>query len=48
MMQVMKDIGGVEMPEYLARLTTESPSEGKPAAPKVNGTVAAAEPPKKG
>ncbi|HEY3323980.1 MAG TPA: SPFH domain-containing protein [Planctomycetota bacterium] len=30
MMQVMKDIGGVEMPEYLAKLTPEAP---KPAAP---------------
>jgi flotillin len=29
MMQVMKDIGGVEMPEYLARLTPE----GRPGAP---------------
>jgi flotillin len=29
MMQVMKDIGGVEMPEYLARLTRDSrPGEG--------------------
>ena len=38
MMQVMKDIGGVEMPEYLAKLTPETPkaSEGPvivPSAP---------------
>jgi flotillin len=26
MMQVMKDVGGVEMPEYLARLTPDSPA----------------------
>jgi flotillin len=32
MMQVMKDIGGVEMPEYLARLTPEVPLR-TPAAP---------------
>src|SRR5262245_45117182 len=32
MMQVMKDIGGVEMPEYLARLTTDGKSNGAPAA----------------
>ena len=31
MMQVMKDIGGVEMPEYLARLTPEGKADG-PAA----------------
>jgi hypothetical protein len=28
-MQVMKDIGGVEMPEYLARLTSEVPPTAK-------------------
>jgi flotillin len=34
MMQVMKDIGGVEMPEYLARLTPEAPARaGTTAAP---------------
>jgi hypothetical protein len=43
MMQVMKDIGGVEMPEYLARLSPEPP----PAAPETkNGAHAAAEEPK--
>ena len=31
MLQVMKDIGGVEMPEYFARLT----GDGKPSAPAV-------------
>jgi flotillin len=31
MMQVMKDVGGVEMPEYLARLTPEAPA--RPASP---------------
>ena len=31
MMQVMKDIGGVEMPEYLARLSPESKTDGAPA-----------------
>lgn len=36
MMQVMKDIGGVELPEYFARLTGEAP-EPKPSA---NGTHA--------
>jgi flotillin len=36
MLQVMKDVGGVEMPEYLAKLTGDVP---KPAAvdPAVNG-----------
>jgi flotillin len=34
MMQVMKDIGGVEMPEYLARMKTEPPTpNGSAAAP---------------
>jgi flotillin len=37
MMQVMKDIGGVEVPEYLARLTPDAPP---PAAPSANGTPA--------
>jgi flotillin len=32
MMQVMKDIGGVEMPEYLARLSSEPPSNGSTPA----------------
>jgi flotillin len=39
MLQVMKDIGGVEMPEYLAKLTGDAP-EVKP--PSANGTPAAA------
>jgi flotillin len=36
MLQVMKDVGGVEMPEYLAKLTGDAP---KPTAvdPAVNG-----------
>jgi flotillin len=39
MMQVMKDIGGVEVPEYVARMTTEPPTtkataNGDTAAPK--------------
>ncbi len=39
MMQVMKDIGGVEVPEYLAKLTADAP----PAAPpSTNGTPAPA------
>jgi flotillin len=34
MMQVLKDVGGVEMPEFLARLTPEPPPAGAtPAAP---------------
>src|SRR6185312_6432022 len=44
MMQVMKDVGGVEMPEYFARLVPESAAEGKhgvgSAKPAVNGTAA--------
>ena len=35
MMQIMKDIGGVELPEFIARLTPEA----KPAAEPVNGTA---------
>jgi flotillin len=31
MMQVLKDVGGVEMPEFLARLTPGSPAAGVPA-----------------
>src|SRR5262249_23422136 len=49
MMQVMKDIGGVEMPEYLAKLTPETISNGTaelPAATGVGESAAAA--PKKG
>ena len=37
MMQVMKDIGGVELPEYVARLT--------PEAEPSNGTAAGSAPP---
>ena len=35
MMQILKDIGGVELPEYIARLTPEQqPADGqKPAKP---------------
>jgi flotillin len=41
MMQVMKDIGGVEVPEYLAKLTGDAP----PAPPaSANGTAAARPP----
>ena len=51
MLQVMKDVGGVEIPEYLARLTPEAPADGKHAAngatAGANGT-AVADPPKKG
>ncbi len=36
MMQVMKDIGGVEVPEYLVKLTGDTP-----APPSANGTPAA-------
>jgi flotillin len=32
MLQVMKDIGGIEMPEYLAKLTAEMPRDGQPTA----------------
>jgi flotillin len=31
MMQVMKDIGGVEVPEYLAKLTSETSPPATPA-----------------
>jgi flotillin len=42
MLQVMKDIGGVEVPEYLAKLGGDAP----PAAPpSTNGTHAAASKP---
>jgi flotillin len=38
MMQVMKDVGGVEMPEFLARLTPDSrPSKGDSAEAPVKG-----------
>ena len=32
MLQVMKDIGGVEMPEYLAKLTGDAPPAAPPSA----------------
>jgi flotillin len=38
MLQVMKDIGGVEMPEYLAKLTGDAPAVTPPSS---NGTHAA-------
>ena len=43
MLQVMKDVGGVEMPDYLAKLTSDNPAEGKPVPAGTNGAVAAAE-----
>jgi hypothetical protein len=33
MMQIMKDIGGVELPEYIARLTPEFRGDRNPAGP---------------
>ncbi len=40
MMQVMKDIGGVEMPEYLARMTTETrPGDGASAKGEAGSTT---------
>jgi flotillin len=39
MLQVMKDIGGVEVPEYLAKLTGDTPTDVKPST---NGTPTAA------
>jgi flotillin len=38
MMQVMKDIGGVEMPEYLARMTTEGRGDVTKQAPRPDGS----------
>jgi flotillin len=38
MLQVMKDVGGVEVPEYLAKLTADAPP--KPADPTANGHAA--------
>lgn len=38
MLQVMKDVGGVEVPEFVARLTEDAKP---PTAPDVNGTPAA-------
>lgn len=40
MMQVMKDVGGVEVPEYFAKLTGDTPSV--PAPPSANGPPAPA------
>jgi len=31
MMQVMRDVGGVEVPDYLAKLSGDTPADGKPA-----------------
>ena len=42
MMQVMKDIGGVEMPEFLARLSPDAKVAERPVAA-ANGAPAAAE-----
>ncbi len=44
MLQVMKDIGGVEMPEYLAKLTGDAPTSTTPPVSS-NGTHAAASSP---
>jgi flotillin len=33
MMQVMKDVGGIEMPEYLARMASEAPTGERPGFP---------------
>ena len=41
MMQVMKDIGGVEVPEFLAKLQADGP--GAKVEPTVNGHTAKAE-----
>ncbi|MCS6851684.1 MAG: SPFH domain-containing protein [Gemmataceae bacterium] len=41
-MQIMKDIGGVELPEYFARLTPESSKPDKAAAPPAGNADAAA------
>ena len=51
MMQVMKDIGGVEMPEYLARLTPEQEMPNGAATPEAKVATgrsdsSAARPPK--
>jgi hypothetical protein len=41
----MKDIGGVEVPEYLAKLTDDSSTESKTASdPKPNGQPVASNP----
>jgi flotillin len=46
MMQVMKDIGGVEMPEYLARLSPEAPAPSRPASPAAEEAPRMTGPPK--
>jgi flotillin len=40
MLQVMKDVGGVEIPEFIAKLSGDTPADGKPAA-STNGVVPA-------
>ncbi len=42
MMQVMKDIGGVEMPEYLAKLTPETPKTNGAEGPVITPAAEAA------
>ena len=46
MLQVMKDVGGVEMPEYFARMTGDTSTDRKPVAaePKANGAPVATVP----
>ena len=44
MLQVMKEVGGVEVPEYLARLTGDGPVAADGKAPSTNGSHAAAKP----
>ena len=40
MLQVMKDVGGVEVPDYIAKLTGEGPpADGKAATASTNGAV---------
>ncbi len=46
MMQVMKDIGGVEMPEYVARLSPEASNGNTPAESSRKSDVSAPPPPK--
>jgi flotillin len=41
MLQVMKDVGGVEIPEFIAKLNMDAPADGKPAV-STNGAVPAA------
>lgn len=42
MMQVMRDIGGVELPDYLGRLAPEAAPEAAPPAPATSASPAAA------